>query len=1053
VVRDQSKVNVFISYSRKDMAFADRLDAALTQRGFDTKIDREEVYAFERWWDRIRSLITEADTVVFVLSPHAVASEVCAKEVEFAAALNKRFAPIVCRRVADDAVPQALRELNFIYFEDEERFEHGMAELAEALVTNIDWVRKHTEYGALAQRWTASGASGLLLRTPVLEEAERWIASRPANAPSPTEATQAFIAESRRAATRRRSILSVSLATGLVVAIGLATVALWQRGLAVSNEQRAIAGEDLARQNERQAQAERDRVLLTQSRFLGDLANQRIKDSDPASGILLALEALPDERDGVRRPYSPEAESTLFTGRQQLRELRLLKGHTDSLSKARYSPDGARVLTASGDKTARIWDVTSGKEMVALKGHEEAVNDATFSPDGKRVVTASSDKTARIWDAATGQPIVVLNGHERRLHGAAFSPDGERVVTAGGQRWSGDFFDTTARIWDAQTGKQILVLEGHKESVRSATFSPDGTLVATTSGEANGSEEKTARIWDAATGRQLAVLEGHGAMVTSAAFSPDGSRLVTSSFDDTARVWDVATGKELLVLKGHRRPLNSAAFSPDGARIVTASNDRTMRIWDATTGKELDVFNGHEGPVTSAGFSPDGTRVVTSSGLPTALDQFKDNTVLNLRDSTARIWDVAHRAELAVIQPGGELANAALSPDSRRVVTVADGQQARIWDATTGTKVADIRGHEAKVNTAAFSPDARLVITASEDKTARIWDAKSGKELGVLKGHEKALQYAAFSPDGSRAVTGSFDETARLWDVASGKELLVLKNQATGSVVAFSPNGRRLLTSSDKLAALWDAETGKQIALLKGHTTPVNSGAFSPDGSLVVTASGVTVLSGPSTARLWNGVTGDEIAEFKHPGAVHSAAFSPDGTRLVTASGTFTGQDIVAHIWDVPTHDEITALKGHSQAVASAAFSPDGTRVITGSFDKTAAVWDLATSKRVAVLKGHEAALKTAMLGSDGLRAMTTSYDNTVRTWLVFPTTQSLVDDAKQAVPRCLTETQRAMAFLDPEPPAWCIRLEKWPYHTQAWKDWLRLKHAGEKPSLPRSLH
>ena len=136
--RDQGKesarkAKVFISYSRKDIAFADRLEAALKARGFEPLIDRTEIYAFEEWWKRIEALIARADTVVFVLSPDAVASEVALKEVAFAASLNKRFAPIVCRRVDDKPVPEALAKLNFIFFDDAAQFEQSADQLAEAL--------------------------------------------------------------------------------------------------------------------------------------------------------------------------------------------------------------------------------------------------------------------------------------------------------------------------------------------------------------------------------------------------------------------------------------------------------------------------------------------------------------------------------------------------------------------------------------------------------------------------------------------------------------------------------------------------------------------------------------------------------------------------------------------------------------------------------------------------------------------------------------------------------------------------------------------------------
>ncbi|MGA9323707.1 MAG: toll/interleukin-1 receptor domain-containing protein, partial [Xanthobacteraceae bacterium] len=118
----EAKGKIFISYSRQDMPFADRLEAALRQRGFEPMIDRAEIYAFEDWWGRIQSLIVGADTIIFVLSPASVASDVCAKEVAFAASLNKRFAPIVIARVEERLIPTALARLNFIFFDDDALF-------------------------------------------------------------------------------------------------------------------------------------------------------------------------------------------------------------------------------------------------------------------------------------------------------------------------------------------------------------------------------------------------------------------------------------------------------------------------------------------------------------------------------------------------------------------------------------------------------------------------------------------------------------------------------------------------------------------------------------------------------------------------------------------------------------------------------------------------------------------------------------------------------------------------------------------------------------------
>ena len=280
------KARIFISYSRKDMAFADRLEAALKVRGFEPLIDRSEIYAFEDWWKRIEALIGRADTVVFVLSPDSVASDVALKEVAHAASLNKRFAPIVCRRVQDGGVPEALRRLNYIFFDDPTRFEASADQLAEALRTDIGWIRQHTEFGEAARHWAASGQpGGLLLRSPSLEEAERWIASRPRGAPEPTAETQAFVAGSRRGATRRRNLLTGGLAAGLIVALALAGLAYWQRGIAVEERRIAVEQRQIAEQQRQRAEDTLAAATKTANGLVFDLA-QRFKD---AMGVPAAL--------------------------------------------------------------------------------------------------------------------------------------------------------------------------------------------------------------------------------------------------------------------------------------------------------------------------------------------------------------------------------------------------------------------------------------------------------------------------------------------------------------------------------------------------------------------------------------------------------------------------------------------------------------------------------------------------------------------------------------------------------------------------------------------
>jgi hypothetical protein len=221
---------VFISYSRKDIDFADRIEAALKAHGFAVFIDRSEIAALEEWWKRIETLITQSDTIVFVVSPDSLASTYAQKEISLATSLNKRFAPIVYRRVDGQPVPEALAKINYIFFDDEAKFEASTNRLAQALRIDITWIRLHTEFGRTARQWSvANRPNGLLLRSPLLEEAERWIGARPEGAPAPTEETRTFIQDSRAATTRRRNILTASLSFGLVLALGLSGYAFYQR--------------------------------------------------------------------------------------------------------------------------------------------------------------------------------------------------------------------------------------------------------------------------------------------------------------------------------------------------------------------------------------------------------------------------------------------------------------------------------------------------------------------------------------------------------------------------------------------------------------------------------------------------------------------------------------------------------------------------------------------------------------------------------------------------------------------------------------------------------
>ena len=378
--------------------------------------------------------------------------------------------------------------------------------------------------------------------------------------------TEQALRETSRAQRRARW----ALATIAAVIVAAACLFYWQYS---SDTSKLRAGQDQLVAAQSAVATRVQQLAEAHANLLGELANAQLADHNPDAALRFATKGTEDDL-GLHLKSDTASTSIAALARvvSNTNWSLAFRAGEAAVHTAAFSPDGTRIVTASWDKTARVWDAATAKEIAVLRGHEGIVASAAFSPDGTRIVTASYDQTARVWDAATAKEIAVLRGHEHWVTSAAFSPDGTRIVTASS--------DKTARVWDAATAKEIAVLREHEGPVVSAAFSPDGTRIVTASWD------NTARVWDAATAKEIAVLRGHEGPVTSAAFSPDGTRIVTASSDKTARVWDAATAKETAVLRGHVSEVSSAAFSPDGTRIVTASDDQTARVWDAAKAKE-----------------------------------------------------------------------------------------------------------------------------------------------------------------------------------------------------------------------------------------------------------------------------------------------------------------------------------------------------------------------------------------------------------------------------------------------------------------------------------
>jgi WD40 repeat protein len=493
------------------------------------------------------------------------------------------------------------------------------------------------------------------------------------------------------------------------------------------------------------------------------------------------------------------------------------------ISYVRFSPDGRHLATASYDKTARVWNLSSRPPQSMSLVHQASVRSIEFSPEGQRVVTTSNDRTAQVWDVESGKPIGPPLRHSDYVRSAVFSPEGLRVVTASGDR--------TVRVWDAETGESLSEAMVTDEPAFDASFHPDGQRILTA---ANG---RTVLIWEVTTAPPL-TLHFTEMEPTSAAFSPDGKRLVVGLDPLNTRTQDALTGNVVTDFDKDESfcsncQVNAVEFSPDGLLVAIAADAGLFAVFDRQTGSRLTParqFHNHH--VKCARFSQDGRKLVTASW-----------------DSTARVWEARTGEPLTEpLRHKTILKWAEFSPDDQLILTTSEDNTARIWDAQNGSLLREL-GHDGELQSAHFSPDGTRVLTASSDMTARIWDMRTGSLLGTLS-HPIGVLSALFSPDGLRIVTtaGKWDGEHRLWDARTFMPLT--EPFGAGSSVQFSPDGQRLINGKCASAKveIRDAWTGQRLSEpLQYHSEGNKVSLFSPDNRLIlaVTESSVQIREMP----------------------------------------------------------------------------------------------------------------------------------------------------------------------------------------------------------------
>jgi WD40 repeat protein len=516
-------------------------------------------------------------------------------------------------------------------------------------------------------------------------------------------------------------------------------------------------------------------------------------------------------------------------------------GHMGKIQDVIFTRDGRYLISASYDKTIRVWDVETGRIERVIRGQigegpEGKIFAAALSPDNRWLavggwmgpsVNYKSEELGiiRLIDFQTGQITRLLKGHKNVIFALSFSPDSSRLISGSGS------WDKTARIWDVETGNCLHTLRGHTDAIYAVAFSPDGGQAVT------GSYDDTLILWDARSGERIANMTGHGDNVFSVAFTPDGRYLLSGSYDKTIRLWDAKSGRFLKELARQDREVFSLSVSPDGKSVLAGSGGGSRKlacnVFSIPEGRKLVSFTKHTNIVLATAISPDGRIAATGGG----------------NDKEIYLWDIrSGEIRQKLVGKGKRVCSVGFGAGGR---TVAWGkpwkypslfghgdleQSFRLGGSGEGYRLGPgealsgdtgyVRGvqtagdisirtpnndvhptlqilqngrlrHEIKRGSSdgydhrslTLTPDGRIAVSGCLNGYLSTYDTTTGKKIRDFIGHTGTVWGVAVSPDGSRLVSGSDDQTVKIWDIATGKNLLTIFHGADNEWVAWTSEG------------------------------------------------------------------------------------------------------------------------------------------------------------------------------------------------------------------------------------------------------------------------